>query len=220
MCKRCSDQHQARIEAQRKATKQRRALRQFTPTALVLEEDPAMTDTQIDQPPAPSKNGRVVRTLTDEQEVEILDAYTKTDEPVHLLSTRFGVNDARIYRILDRVGVSWRRGNHESFTAWQASQQTPEPEIPEAQHKALENMLKLDQSSGTPSPFPTVLPARPEPVAPTPSIERRANTFDYRPEWKVNVVGLITVQAEDIESALKIVRGGYPNLRITGINQA
>lgn len=184
-----------------------------------------MPGTEIEQP-APDKSSR--RQLTDAEQVEILDAYTKTDEPVRAMATRFGTRETYVYNVLNRVGISWRRGNAESFATWQANQQRnaegeaeqaaidrsvvsiANEKIPEDTAKALENMLKLP-----------VLPPRPEPVAPTPAVARRSPP-DYKPGkvFTAEVGGLINVEAEDMIEAIQLIQQRFPALRVTSIREA
>lgn len=175
---------------------------------------------------APDKPGRRPRhSLTEDEQVQILDAYTTTSESVKDISARFEIGETYIYNVLDRVGVSWRRGNPESFTTWQANQHPEdvviegEDSIPGPQQQALENMLKLPNSSGTPSPYPTVLPPKPEPVAPTPAVERRVPASNRLQMFEVTVTGTYTVSAMDIMQAMQRVMSDQPNLRITGIRE-
>lgn len=168
--------------------------------------------------PPPGKPGRRPKAgLTDAQQVEILDAYTTTTEPVQDITTRFGIHPTYIYNILDRVGVSWRRGNPESFATWQANQarnqegeyeQERMDRVPPEVDKALENMLRP----------PTVLPARPEPVAPTPSVERRAQSTPLA-AFDVTVEGRLRVRAVDMLHAIQMVMTDHPDLRITQISE-
>lgn len=180
-----------------------------------------------EKPPAPDKPGRRPSvTLTDAQQVEILDAYTTTSEPVQDICDRFGIKHTYIYNILDRVGVSWRRGNAESFLTWQENQarnaegeaeqeaidrsvvSIANEKIPEDTARALENMLKL--------PTPTVLPPKPEPVAPTPSVERRTHATEPLQTWRVQISGFLTIEATSIEEALfEAKRRGGPLVKIT-----
>ena len=153
--------------------------------------------TELEQPAAPDKVRR--RTgITEDQQVQILDAYTTTDESVKDISARFGIRDTYIYNVLDRVGVSWRRGNPETFATWQERQRA----VPEPVEKALENMLRLP-----------VLPPKPEPVAPTPAIERRMRSTEIE-RWAITVQGLLLIEASDLEDAIAQVRRTQPGLRI------
>lgn len=148
------------------------------------------------------------RNLSDEQEVELLDAYTQTSAPLKELAERFGVKETYVYNVLDRAGVSWRRGNPESFEEWQAAQQRKQAEetVPEPVEKALENMLRLP-----------VLPAKPEPVAPTPAVERRVQKWTEVERWMFTVQGLVVIEAAELEDALAQMRRLHPELRITKI---
>lgn len=162
----------------------------------------------------PDKPGRPVkRQLTDEEQVEILDAYTATNEPVQEITTRFNIHPTHIYNILERAGVTWRRGHPISFETWQARQAKPvDNGVPPETEKALENMLKLP-----------VLPPRPEPVAPTPAVERRVAAPT---EWKAKLMfmaevsGLISLEAESMVEAIELLQLRWPDLRVTSIREA
>lgn len=166
-----------------------------------------------DETPAPDKvahRGNKPRVLTDEQEVQLLDAYTATDEPVVEISKRFEIRETYVYNVLDRAGVSWRRGNPETYMQWQAAQARPAEEtVPPETVAALENMLRLP-----------VLPARPEPVAPTPSVERRARPSFGHHRWVIRVEGELQSDLDDIADVIAEIKQAHPFLRIVAINPA
>jgi len=155
--------------------------------------------------------------LTDEQRVEILDAYTKTDEPVGAICQRYGIKDTYIFNILAKVGIDWRRRDPISFETWQAQQQRQHIDeqqtqrddalmgvVPEPVTKALENMIDTQH----------VLKPKPEPVAPTPAIERRVRISADTEMWAITVQGVILIEAADLEDAIRQVRRAQPGLRI------
>lgn len=164
----------------------------------------------------PGKIGRPHqgRSLTDDERVEILDAYTKTDESVQSISARFGIKDTYIYNVLDRVGVSWRRSNPESYETWQARQAQParterDPfdHVPPETEKALENMLRMP-------------PAR-EPVAPAVDTTRRPAILPtvLKTRWAVEVSGTIYLDAQTIEAAVTEARRLFPGTEIKSARQ-
>ena len=182
--------------------------------------------------PLPDKpRGTKPRNISDDQAVELLDAYTQTDEPIKDLSARFGIKETYIYNVLQRAGVDWRRGNPESFMEWQAAQARKQDSVPEPVAKAIENMLDTDHvlsadaAARRADAFDRVgtarqLPPKPEPVAPTPAIERRrVHITGSEPLWEVTVQGIVQLHGNEIEDVLIQCRQNYPQLRVTGIRQ-
>jgi len=218
MCAKHGREHYARLSEQRRAAKARARARQNTLTssldASVLEEGPDMSEAE------PEKRVK----LSEDQKVEIIDAYTKTDESSGKLIERFGVKWSKLYAVLDQAGITWRRGNSISFETWQAQQQVKHVDeqqmarddsligvVPEPVAKALENMIDTDH----------VLKPRPEPVAPTPAIERRVLARGpINQRWSVRVEGLVYVNAPDIAEALRLVQQDQPDMKILAINPA
>jgi hypothetical protein len=49
--------------------------------------------------------------LTPEQEAEIVNLYTTTDQPVNEIARAYGIADTMPFRILSKNGVTWRRGD-------------------------------------------------------------------------------------------------------------
>jgi len=209
MCAKHGREYYARLQRERQEAKARQRARQDT----VLEEDHHMSEPEpkLSAGAARAQHARDVRDgkasarLNDEQRVEILDAYTTTDEPTDEIAARYGIKDTYIYNVLEKLDITWRRRDPISFETWQA-QQHVEPEVPEPQQKALENMLDPDH----------VLKPRPEPVAPTPAVERRV----HRPSnvdaemWAITVQGVILMEGGDLEDAIHKVRVQQPGLRI------
>ena len=178
--------------------------------------------------------------LTDEQRIEIIDAYTQTDEAVQSISARFAIKDTYIYNVLGKVGIDWRRGNPESFVTWQAQQgqARPTPEdlkaMPEVDNQGARRGHYAQQDQAAVSQFPAsdsvpletakalenmldtqhVLKPRPEPVAPTPAVERRVRTSPDTEMWAITVQGVVLMEAADLEDAIRQVRRAQPGLRI------
>ena len=91
--------------------------------------------------------------------------------------------------------------------------------IPEPARHALEHMITEPDRSQVP---PRLAP-RPEPVAPTPAVERRAQSKPPVPAWQeqehwlITVKGLISVSATSLEDAIATIKHEHPNLIITKV---
>jgi hypothetical protein len=194
-----------------------------------------MTDTQPLEPTVPSTNGtgrggrQPSVNLTDDQQVEIIDMYTRTLEPVGLIAKHYGIQETYVFNVLGRAGITWRRkhalyrSGAETFDQWQARQQKPTPlgpppipatatearaqvvaEVPEPVEKALERMLRL--------------PPKPEPVAqPRPQPVQVEATDPNESVWEISYVGRMLVRAQDIDQALDRARQDGHLTQIVGV---
>jgi hypothetical protein len=143
---------------------------------------------------------RYNRPLSDEQEVELLDAYTKTDEPLASISQRFGVRPTYPYNVLDRAGVTWRRDHAQTFDEWQAEQARPkaepEPEVivtPQLPEVVINQRVLPPEIEA----MRAIRPAQPKPEPPV--------EFDG-PTWEVEYTGRMLVKAASIDQALERAR--------------
>lgn len=71
---------------------------------------------------APPDNGVVRRPLNDDQELELVDLYTKGDWTAQRLAERFHVPSTYPYKVLERLGITWRQNGDQTFDQWQEAQ--------------------------------------------------------------------------------------------------
>lgn len=193
-----------------------------------------------DQPPVP-------RRLSDEIKLEIAHYYQDQRIPIHAIQRAYGISPSSMFAVVDELGVARRgmgsgsgRNMHGQFVPdptgqWKnvwlpaaepeptstfaepANNVSPEP-VPESHLKALENMLTEPDRTTVP---PRLQP-RPEPVAPTPDVQRRVQqpAPGWGPRWVIRVEGELTSNLDDISEVVAAVKKKYPNLRIIAINPA
>lgn len=189
------------------------------------------------------KDGRLTyrRPMTPEQEVEMLDAYTKTTEPIGKIATRYGVSATYPYNVLDRAGVSWRRGNAESFDDWQAAQQIrkepavtqPEQRVLPPQIEAMRNVRPikapvppsalevakaeaiLSMARANPDDLTQALSTNPLDV-----IEQAIKADPALPTWEIQYTGILSmlVSAPSIDEALARARADGAVVNIVSVS--
>lgn len=161
MCAPCKRKHKDKLVRERDEMKRRRLEREAMMQRLAQQANGQVTTEehptpdqipeirQTDLPPFGTaermqvvrdiKDGKVTykRALTPEQEVEMLDAYTKTDEPIGRIAQRYGVRATYPYNVLDRAGVTWRRDHTQTFDEWQAEQARPKETEPVTEQRVL-----------------------------------------------------------------------------------
>jgi transposase-like protein len=70
----------------------------------------AAVEQVLEEDHAPMPRGRA-SSLTPEQEAEIINLYTTTDQPVVEIARAYGIPETGPFRVLAKNNVSWRRGD-------------------------------------------------------------------------------------------------------------
>jgi len=169
----------------------------------------------------PSGRGRGRRRpLSDEQEVEIIDAYTKTEEAVGDITQRYAIRETYIFNVLDRAGISWRRKNSESFEQWQlrqnprlaaeAAKSTPEIVVPEPVEKIIEARVLPPQIEAMRNIQVGVYAEEKQGKTRAQPVEQAMDLFTSEPSdepvWEVHYVGKMLVHARSVDEALSRAR--------------
>jgi transposase-like protein len=209
LCPQHYEEHELKLRIERAAARQRRASKVTNPIEIVIdnmqsEQRGAVIKAEVEARQNGAKPVPARRVWTDEMKLEVGSAYEDLDTPIADILTRFEIGEGTLYAIVRGLGLQTRNARA------QAALVAPPPEVadelPAPQVAALERML--------------VPPAR-EPLAqPTPRARQAPVPSSLSMAWTVKVEGLITVEADDIAEALRIVKQGYPNLRISGINES
>ena len=210
LCPQHYQQHQSRIKEERRSTKARkaRALQaQLAAQIHALEEEHMVDIHKIEEPVRAVRNGN----LTDEQKQEIGLRYER-GETYAQIQEMTGINNGAISDTVTELGLP-RRGKGPQPKIEALPRRTAGEEIPEPQRVALEHMLTEPDRSQ----MPPKLSPKPEPVAPTPSVERRAPRMHMQ-RWAISVEGTLLIEAPDIVEALRLAQ--QHDLRITAINPA
>jgi transposase-like protein len=177
---------------------------------------------EITQLPAPGTSERIAvmrdikagtvryrRPLSDEQEVEVLDAYTRTDDSIEGIARKFGVRSTYLYNVLDRAGVSWRRNDGITFDEWQARQQRPQavetPKEPE--------VIVPEETRTLPPQIEAMRAIRPRSPSPAPE------PLQFEGEvWEVTFTGKMLVQATSARDAIEAAERDGHVTNIVGVN--
>jgi transposase-like protein len=209
LCPQHYQEHELKLRIERAAARMRRASKVTNPIEIVIEDMAReKTGTEVKTESEARQNGaapmpRTRRKWSDEVKLKVGEAYEDESIPIEDIMRRFEMGEGTLYRIVRGLGLPTRRSK--------PSDPPPPPEVveelPAPQVAALERML--------------VPPAR-EPLAtvPAPRARQAPVPSSLSMAWTVKVEGLITVEADDIAEALRIVKQGYPNLRISGINES
>jgi len=72
--------------------------------------------------------------LSTQQQLEVIELYTTTEQPIAKIAEIFDVTQTYPYRVLERWQIEWRRGELPpfDFQAWRAAQELDEPLPPTA----------------------------------------------------------------------------------------
>lgn len=232
MCPQHSQEHYARLTAERRKTKQRKDERARAQALAGLakysleEESMDESTEQVEQgPESPS----IYAGLVPEVRLEIAAHYANHAIPGEAITRTYGIGHYTLMKIIDEFDIPKRgrggpgltgkkpRGHFEEqggAKVWITDDpvpngRAPEPEaVPPPVEQALERMLRL--------------PAKPEPVATVVDRARREAQPIHIPPmltFEVVVHGRFTVQALDIMAAMQGLIRKYPDLRVTGIRE-
>lgn len=122
--------------------------------------------------------------LTPDQEQEIVSLYTTTDTPVHEIAETYGIGETSPFRILNKHGVAWRRGD--------TSGRVLPPHI-----EAMKEVHVAPNSTPAPQPEPTRIresvPAQPDAQAAVPM-------------WRIEFSGALDLAAASFDDAVTLAR--------------
>lgn len=214
LCQTCWQEKKPEHRQRWRDLKARRAAKRLPDPQEVtlLAEEPE----EITQLPPPGTSERIAlmrdikagtvkyrRPLTPEQEVEMLDAYTRTDDPIDGIAARFNVRSTYIYNVLDRAGVSWRRNDTRTFDQWQAAQQKTVIETPK------EPEVIVPETRTLPPQIEAMRAIRPAAVA-LPEEEGDV--------WEVTYTGRMLVKATSARGAIEAAERDGHITTIVGVN--
>ena len=139
--------------------------------------------------------------LSPEDEWKIIDTYVHTDQSIGALAKDMGLQGTYPYRVLDKNGISWRRGDQLTFDQWanEHAWRMPDSFHVEAVPEALQ---RIAREVGAAHAIPEI------------TLLDESNTFGV---WVISVVEKFEVAADSIDSALAQGKQLRPGARITSI---
>jgi len=220
MCQRCKRITLEERRRERHAIRARKALR--------LQGVAPQMNPLPERPTVPEPNGTARKTyrpnpeeLGQELLLEIGAHYEDHRIPAEKIALAYGISNGMLSAAVDLLGLPRRArgagpkppgrfGVVDGKRTWLLD----EPEIPEAQHKALENMLTAPVY-GSPQPGRTRLEPKPEP----PVVRRAEPVFAQTERWAIKVEGWLALDGDGLEQIVAQVRAAYPGLNISELRR-
>jgi transposase-like protein len=209
LCRLCWLKEKAQKEQRWRDVKQSRHERDARTLARAMNapelepEDLELEPSFEEEPDEPMKRIK----LTDEQEAEIVHLYTTTDTPVTEIARAYGLVDTYPFTVLNRHGISWRRGSGEAAP----TRQLP-PQI------AAMSAVRVEPKPPVRAVEPQKAPAMPEPTTPVPvstPVPDNGAADDFT--FVLTVQGSLRLHAASMVEAIQQAQAS--GLRVTKVEQ-